>query len=441
VRFLPCVLASALVAACGARSGLREPSTDNGVALDGAVSSDAPPEDVPLRPPDCGTPTPVGATRFVLDDVVGHAAIDDAGNVYAPIRIHDGRDQGVGVLSVDACGRERWRVTAVPPRPGASYASASVRLSTGGDVLLTDVTGPVRDFFRYDTDGSPRPRYRFSGDYVRTISVPSGRGPLLAAAPEGVAINSLQSLDLAGTQNVGIEHWSNVNECAVSGSVIGCLDRAYDLDARSLWWGSDDFEILDGTLRHALPPALDRDRLYAAFYGISSYVLEARELRTGRVLFRTMLARSTRGQSDLLMGAPVLGTTGLVYTYLDVHRAQGPDGQLEAFRPDGSRAWGFPAPATRQDFTHVATHLVGRAGAIYLAVGGALYAVNEDGSQRWTLAIPAGANAPELALARDGGLAVHTDDDRLWMVATESAGLAPTPWPATGGDARNGNAR
>jgi len=44
-------------------------------------------------------------------------------------------------------------------------------------------------------------------------------------------------------------------------------------------------------------------------------------------------------------------------------------------------------------------------------------------------------------LSSNGDLALHTDDDRLLVVATESAGAAPSAWPLTGGDARNGNAR
>nr|MBK7069327.1 hypothetical protein [Deltaproteobacteria bacterium] len=61
--------------------------------------------------------------------------------------------------------------------------------------------------------------------------------------------------------------------------------------------GPEPYEILDGTLRHALPPAIDGDRIYVAFFGLSSYVLLARGLRTGRVIWRLDLARSSRGRS------------------------------------------------------------------------------------------------------------------------------------------------
>src|SRR5207248_330301 len=46
------------------------------------------------------------------------------------------------------------------------------------------------------------------------------------------------------------------------------LDTALDMNGpRRLW--SQSYEILDGTLRHPLSPAIDGDRIYVAFFGIS----------------------------------------------------------------------------------------------------------------------------------------------------------------------------
>jgi len=51
---------------------------------------------------------------------------------YAPIRTAgDGR----GLLSLDPCGRERWRVTALPGDGRRRYLGGAARLSAGGDVL------------------------------------------------------------------------------------------------------------------------------------------------------------------------------------------------------------------------------------------------------------------------------------------------------------------
>jgi|GEM_PF-1445863 len=426
--------------ACGARTGLEGPP-DAAVeaASDVAATPDAGPGDVPLQPPSCGRQTPVGSVRFAVEGVTGHAAIDADGTIYAP---YETAERGRGVVALDACGRERWRAPAVRPTRGGRVLGGEVRLSTGGDVLLTSMYGDTaaRGLWRFGRDGAARPPYPAVDAVVRFVGLPPGRGPVLVTQGAMTTVGRLAGFDLAGRQTLDAPDWSNVNECAVSGTVVGCLDTALDLaGGRRLW--SEPYEILDGTLRHALPPAIDGDRIYVAFFGLSSYVLVARELRTGRALWRVNLARSTRGQVDLLMGAPVVGADGTVYVYVNVHRGGGASGELVAVRRDGTRAWGFGADATRTDYQRYATHAVGRAGVIYLAVGRALYAVGEDGRQRWTLAIPEGANASAPVLSPNGDLALHTDDDRLLVVATESAGAAPSAWPLTGGDARNGNAR
>ena len=433
--FLAC-----MASACGARTGLDEPRdvADAGPA-DASDRQDAGPEDVPLAPPPCGRDTPVGSVRFAVAGVTGHVAIDADGTIYAP---YETADRGRGVLALDPCGRERWRAPAVRPTGRGRVLGGEVRLSTGGDVLLTNLYGDTaaRGVWRFGRDGEARPPYPAVDAVVRFVGLPPGRGPVLVTQAPRTTVGRLAGFDLAGRQTLDAPDWSNVNECAVSGTVVGCLDTALDLAAgRRLW--SEPYEILDGTLRHALPPAIDGDRIYVAFFGLSSYVLLARGLRTGRVIWRLDLARSSRGQVELLMGAPVIGADGTVYVYVNVHRGAGARGELVAVRRDGSRAWGFAATATRTDYQRYATHAVGRAGLIYLAVGRALYAVGEDGRQRWTLAIPEGANASAPVLSPNGDLALHTDDDRLLVVATESAGAAPSAWPLTGGDARNGNAR
>ncbi len=434
--FLACV-----ASACGARTGLDElfdAAVD--VPCDALDRHDAGPEDVPLQPPRCGRDTPVGSVRFAVVGVTGHVAIDAEGTIYAP---YETSDRGRGVVALDACGRERWRSPAVRPGAGGRVLGGEVRLSTGDDVLLTSMYGDTaaRGLWRFGRNGEARPPYPTVDAVVRFVGLPPGRGPVLVTQGARTTVGRLAGFELAGRQTLDAPDWSNVNECAVAGTTVGCLDTALDLtNGRRLW--SEPYEILDGTLRHALPPAIDGDRIYIAFFGLSSYVLVARELRTGRLIWRVNLARSSRGQVDLLMGAPVIGADGTVYVYLNVHRGGGgASGELVAVRRDGSRAWGFGASATRTDYQRFATHAVGRASVIYLAVGRALYAVGEDGRQRWTLAIPEGANASAPVLSPNGDLALHTDDDRLLVVATESAGAAPSAWPVTGGDARNGNAR
>jgi len=141
------------------------------------------------------------------------------------------------------------------------------------------------------------------------------------------------------------------------------------------------------------------------------------------------------------MGAPIVGPNGAVYVYVNVRRETGSPGLLHVIRPDGSSAWTYAMGASRQDFTHTATHLLGRAGRVYIAVGDALTSIDTASRGSWYTRLTTSANAPELALSDNGDLTVHTDDDRLMVFATESAGVAPSRWPAPGGGARNANAR
>lgn len=421
------------LAACGARTEL---AGDTGVGDAGAGDVVAPPSASP--PPDCGPRPPPGTERFRVAGVVGRPAIAADGTLFAPFATPAG---GRGVVAVDACGRERWRVVAIEPAPRGSVRGGAVRLTDGGDVLLTDLVGDVaaRGIWRLDRDGNRRAPYAVEGFLARFVAVPVGQGPLLVTQ-EGTAPGRLDAYDLEGRRVLREEAWSNVNECAVRGRVVACLDRAFDLARRRLLWSQRE-EILDGTLRHPLPPAVDGDRIYVAMFGLSSYLLVAREVATGRELWRTALARSTRGQVDLLMGGPVVGRGGTIYVYLNVHRSDGGTGRLMAVRPDGRIAWSFAAAATRTDYQRFATHALGDAGVIYLGVGTRLRAIDEDGRARWEREFREGVNASAPVVSVTGDLAVHTDDDQLVVVATESHGPAATAWPVVNGDLRNANAR
>ena len=430
--------------ACGSRTSPIVPDGSlpfDARVADAVVARDVQPDDVPLVLPDCGVAVGSGGVRFRVRDVVGRTAIDDEGNLYAPTRT---ANEGRGLVSLDPCGRERWRVTALPGSATRQYQGGAARLTSGGDVLLTDVTGDAtaRTIFRYDTDGNLRTPYVIPSPYVRFIGAPVGRGPLVATSSTTLA-NQLDAFDLAGRHTLHVDNWSNVNECAITGNILACLDHALDLDTGRVLWGSDNFEIIDGTLRHALPPAIDteRGRIYVAMFGISSYLLVAHDLATGREIFRTTLATSNQGQRGLLMGAPVIDNHGVVYVYVNVSSVAGDGGHLYAVTPEGARSSFWAATSTRQDFTHTATHLLGRGGQMYFAVANALERINVAGGGGWHLSIPEGVNDPELALSTNGNLAVHTDDDQLLVVVTDSPGNLDSPWPAPGGSAHNANAR
>ncbi|MDP3216042.1 MAG: hypothetical protein Q8S73_18180 [Deltaproteobacteria bacterium] len=285
------------------------------------------------------------------------------------------------------------------PSRGGAILAGEVRLSTGGDVLLTSMLGAVaaRGVWRFGTDGRPRPPYPFADTVVRFVGLPPGLGPVVVTQA-GTTEGRLEGYDLAGRRLFQWRDWSNVNECAIRGATVACLDRAFDTGRQRLLWAQP-------------------------------------------VAWRTELARSVRGQVDLLMGGPVVGPGGVVYVYVNVHRSDGGTGRLQAIRPDGSLAWAFAAAATRADYNRYATHVVGDAGVVYLGVGRSVSTVGGDGRLRWTLPVPEGVNASAPVLSPAGDLAVHTDDDQLLVIATESSGPANTAWPSSNGDSRNANAR
>lgn len=254
------------------------------------------------------------------------------------------------------------------------------------------------------------------------------------------ATRRLDAYDLAGRQRLRERGWSNVNECTVRGSTVACLDRAFDLATRRLLWTRPE-EILDGTPRHPLPPAIDGDRVYVAMFGLSSYLLVARDIATGRELWLAELARSVRGQVDLLMGAPVVGPNGMILAYVNVHRSDGGTGRLIAVRPDGRIARSLAAPATRTNYQRFATQTVDDDGVVYLGVGRAVRAVSAEGRLLWELGEPEGVSESAPVLAPAGDLAVHTDDVQLLVIATGSRGAARVPWPSANGGARNASAR
>lgn len=103
---------------CGARTPL-----DTGARADAAVDavdSAVGAADVP----DCGPPLAPGTVRFRVPSVAGHVAIGPDGTIFAP---YVTSARGRGVLAVDACGRERWRVPAVEPMRGGSVRGGEVR--------------------------------------------------------------------------------------------------------------------------------------------------------------------------------------------------------------------------------------------------------------------------------------------------------------------------
>jgi outer membrane protein assembly factor BamB len=427
-------LALALALSCGGRTPLAVDDRSGG--------SDAGAVDVwrpnVVSPPRCGVVVPVGGIRFTAPRILGQVAIASDGTIFAPRRKGSDRNSSREVVAFDACGNELWaRGDLGPPTSGYSLVA---RLAWNDAVIVT--TGPgdfgIEGPFRFTTSGDDFPLDvgRSLGAFV---GIPRNAGAAIVTPDADNLMRQLTVFDVSGAVIASYPTFSNDTSCAIKGRIVGCFDRALDLDARRMLW-SGPTEIIDGTFRHATPSAIAGGRIYTGVYGISTYQFVARELRTGREIFRTTLLKSSRGQFDLLFGAPVIDASGTAFVYLSAHDGGAPRGRLFAVRRDGTIEWTYEATTPRERYFEYGTHVAGNGDIVYLAIGTALHAIDRGGRMRWRTTIPSTSTASPV-LSPNGDLALHTDDDQLVVIATESAGVANSEWPALGGDERNANMR
>lgn len=444
MRLLASRLALSLaLAACGARTGLTAGDAlgDAGAERrDGGVDAgvDAGP---PL--PTCPDAVPAGSIRWRAAGVVVGAAFGPDGHVYAPVHAAAG---AIELASFDRCtGALRWQRPAMPPpeRPG-TVRRPRARFTTAGDALLVNADGYVALYgvWRYGLDGEARPAYAIPERMVDFYAVPAGFGPIVRTYADEVSRTIVLALDGAPAASWDLDV-TPASECVAVGERLVCYGAEHRIPFGETVWSSGTAELVDGTFRHVVPPAIDGDRLYAIVYGVSTYWLDALDRRDGARIFRVPLMRTTRGQTDLRLGRPVVGADGTVYVYANGHReGESFTGALHAFDRDGEERWRFVANASMQEFFLHGTHALGDAGLVYLAIGDAVYAIDaRDGGERWALRPGTAFNVAQLALGPSGDLAVRSDGDELFVIATESRGLADGPWPAPEGDGRNANAR
>lgn len=428
---------------CGARTGLEAaPAPGDGGRPDAGRPDAALPDAGPPVMP-CGDAVPAGSIRWRVEDVVVGAAFGPRGHVYATVRAADG---AIDLASFDRCtGALRWRRPAMPApeRPGL-VRSPRVRFTSADEVLVVSSNGYIRSYglWRFDLEGAPLPEYALPQPMVDFYAIPADHGPVVRTY--GDEVGYTHALDLAGAvEATWPESITPAEECVASGDRMHCYAGSYRLPSGEVLRESPgSAELVDGTFRHVVPPAVHGDRLYAIVYGVSTYWFDAVDVTDGSRVFRVSLMRTSRGQTDLRLGRPVVGPDGVVYVYANGHReAERYTGALVAFDRDGAERWRFVADATEQEFFFHATHAIGDAGVVYLAIGDGVYAVDaRDGRERWALHPGAAFNRPQVAIGPTGDLAVHTDTDELLIIATESSGLADSPWPAPAGDRRNANA-
>jgi outer membrane protein assembly factor BamB len=111
-----------------------------------------------------------------------------------------------------------------------------------------------------------------------------------------------------------------------------------------------------------------------------------------------------------LVSSPAIGADGALYfakgetDTLDSYKliALSPDGSLRwEYYPDG---YGFTSPPT-----------IDANGTLYIGIGGALHAVNPDGTRKWTFEDPAGKVAG-VAIGTDGTLYFGESEGKVYAL-------------------------
>ena len=435
--------------ACGART----PLNVSGARVPDAALVDGGGIDAPMRP-DAGTdagpalptcrmrPERPGTIRWSTrsEELQGQGGFTEAGDAVLPVA---GREPGaIELAAFDRCtGAHLWQTPMVPGASGQAHPV--VRRLAGGELLVTNSLGAIVRYgvWSFEPDGTVRPAPLAMERLFGLYGIAGGGcgGAVVRVATDPARLERYDSdFNLVST----FDDPPRDEECALAVDQVVCFDGVYDLESGAPVWATDRTEILDGTFRHVVGPAVGRETLYAAIYGISTYDLVARDLTTGRQTFRVPLMRTNRGQTDLLIGAPVLGPDGTIYVYVNGHReGVAHTGELVAFAPDGSERWRHVQNATRQEFFQHATHLVGNVGVVYLAVGTTVTALDAvSGEMRWQSAGGV-QNTPGLSMNRAGELLLRTDAGVGQLIVTESTGLAASPWPSRWGDHLQRNAR
>ncbi|MFK8001650.1 MAG: hypothetical protein AB8H86_18795 [Polyangiales bacterium] len=445
-RSLCALLLTLLISACGSSTGLDPWERDASSVPDARLGDDAGRADVFLRPdarpdvspPECGGSGTIGQIRAQVSDIDSRVAVGRDGMLFTA------RQEGAAwfALGLDPCLEERW---IQPLRGDGRPAEVDVSVSDSGDVWWA--ADSVRGEWHFSHDGEPLqglpPMDQRRGTFV---GLADGTGPIFSA--------SFASDDWWLVRNVGGRReelslpsspfvWKD--ECVILGQGIACYQIAIDESPLSIRWEQTTSpRIVDGTLRHIVPPATDGRRLWTIEWGIFTYDLVGVDLETGERVIRVPFLR-TSNQNDLLLGPPVITERGDIIVY---RRASIVPGALVSYTPEGVVRWEVPfMPSSderpgRPVSTNVATHLVGAGGIVYLAMGSAVVALDEeDGGELWRLDGLGNVNQGALNLSPNGDLYVRNAGGTLYAITTGSAGLASTPWPIPGGNARLSRAR
>jgi hypothetical protein len=182
----------------------------------------------------------------------------------------------------------------------------------------------------------------------------------------------------------------NVAEPAVGPDGTLYVDDGHGVSAVDPSDGSTKWRARASSMLSCVPSVLDDGRVVHTGVG-SSYPLDTRPYvlaldSSGRELWRTWLGEGLFGLIDggYDVAAPVVGRDGTIYVGGGVRPGMEPTGAVWAIDPArGSIRWKFTAKAMFHDLALAPSGVI----YAYNDAGQTLYALNPDGSKRWSISV------------------------------------------------------
>jgi len=192
----------------------------------------------------------------------------------------------------------------------------------------------------------------------------------------------------------------------------------------TVYIGSNDWNLyaVSPSEMREWPPKTEDD----LFFGPDEDECENQdECDFGNNPFALYSAGDALAEDAAISSSPAIGQDGTIYV-------GSRDSHLYAIHPDGNLKWKFK---TGNEID--ASPAIGSDGVIYVgSLDGNVYAVKPDGTQKWKYET-GGEVWSSPIISADGTVYVGSTDGKLYAFASESQGLADSPWPMFHHDARH----
>ena len=292
-----------------------------------------------------------------------------------------------------------------------------------GGFHLAPLVGPdgaiytkANDFYAFNPDGTVK--WKIECATIKFYPAIGLDGTIYFWTYDGI----LHAID----NNSGEEKWTLDYSLETTGSPI-----FVDGDGVIYTWGLGRLYAInpEGTINrsietgsnHGTCPAVgfDGSMYYFEQIGDTHYPLVAYD-KKGNFKWATDISSST---------PPVLGEDGTIYctSYSYASRST----SLYAVNSDGSIKWTFQAGRQSQP----PSPAVGADGTIYFGSNN-LYAINPDGSQKWELDVGSSVYSSP-TIGADGTVYIGTSSGDLYAVNTDCGGPGNTPWPLAHANIQN----